>query len=76
MPREIGGKRYLTLDEAARKLRVSSRTLSGWLRKKLITPPREVAHGLRSFYAFTDGWIEDAKAEIAEYRRNKKTAAA
>lgn len=69
MPREVGGKSYKTLEEEARDLGVSSRTLKNWLDKGVVSAPPEVAHGLRTFFAFDDKWHRQALIEIAS-RRN------
>lgn len=71
MPRQIGGKVYLTQEEAARKLGVTPRTLAKWLERGVVTAPPSVDQGLRSFYAFTEKWVTGANKEVAAYRTKR-----
>jgi len=72
MTREIDGQRYLTMDEAARRLKVSSRTLKNWLKREIVSAPAEIQQGLRTFLRFTDQWVEKARRETEEYRKKQK----
>jgi hypothetical protein len=68
MPRQIDGKTYHTLDETARKVRVSTRTLKNYINKRIVSKPAEISQGLRTFFAFTDKWISAAREEIEKHR--------
>lgn len=75
MPREIDGKRFWTLAEAAHKLGgVSSKTLGNWIKRKIVSEPPVVNHGIREYYQFTDRWIAKAREEIELYRKQKAAA--
>ena len=71
MPRLVNGNSYLTLEEAAHELGVSSRTLRTWIDKNVVTKPPELEHGLRTFYAFTPEWVGVARKEIAARRKRQ-----
>ncbi len=71
MPREIDGKTYLTLDEAAHRLGVSSRTVKNWLNRSVVPKPPRASQGLRTFFCFTDEWLAEARRAIEAYRRQR-----
>jgi hypothetical protein len=73
VPREIDGKRFYTQDEAGRKLGVSSKTLSNWINRKIVSEPAMINQGIRQFYEFTDRWVAKAREEIDAYRRSRRT---
>jgi hypothetical protein len=75
MSRLINGKNYLTLEEAAHALGVSSRTLKTWLDRKVVSHPKQVSHGLRTYFGFTETWITNARNEVAQHRERRKRPA-
>jgi DNA-binding transcriptional MerR regulator len=72
MPREIAGQRIYSLDEAARLLGVSSKTLKGYIKRKVVPDPGTTAQGLRDYYNLTDGWVEQARLSVERYRVQKR----
>jgi hypothetical protein len=72
MTRQIDGKTYHTLDETARKMRVSSRTLKNYINRGIVSEPAEISQGLRTFFAFTDKWISAAREEVEKHRTTRR----
>jgi hypothetical protein len=72
MPVEVGGKRYKTIEEAARELNVHPKTLRGYINKNLVSAPPTVANGLVDRRYFPEELIRQYKKEIEDYKTARK----
>lgn len=69
---QINGTNYPTVSEAAPIFQVSVKTLRGWIEDGIISQPPQINHGLRTIDIFPPDYIEKAKAELEQYRKNKR----
>jgi hypothetical protein len=68
----INGKDYPTIVDAARELgRVSSKTVSEWIRKGIIPAPPILKQGTREIQVFPPDHIRKAKERLANHSGRK-----
>jgi hypothetical protein len=68
----IDGKQYSTITDAVKEFGgVSTKTLREWITKGIIPAPPKLEWGLRTVLHFPREYIEQAKAELACYRKRK-----
>ena len=67
----IEGKTYYTTADAAKALGVSAKTIRSYIEKGIIPEPPEVQSGLRTFKHFPQGYMEEAKKILENYRRRQ-----
>ena len=66
------GTRYATVKDAAKEFGVSPKTVSEWIKKKIIPEPPEFYYGAREpIWHFPPAYMKKAKAALDKYRRAK-----
>ena len=68
---KIDGKRHKTISDAARYLKVSTKTVNSWITKGVITPPPKERYGLGLVQVFTDEYLQKAQKEIRDYKSKR-----
>ncbi len=69
---EIDGVQYKTIQEAAKELRTTDKTLRNWIEAGIVSEPPTIPNGLRERRYFPDELIEKYKQTLAAIREERK----
>ena len=65
----VNGKQHNTIDDGARDLGVSPKTLRKYINDGIVSKPPTVNQGIRVYEVFPADYIRRARAEIDAYRK-------
>ena len=68
----INAQSINTIADAARILKVSSKTIRDYIQRGIIPKPLEIQYGIRTIQHFSDEYLEEAQKSLAAYRKNLK----
>ena len=68
----VKGNTYSTITDAAQQFGVSSKTVSDWIKKRIIDEPPLIEYGVRTIRHFPPEYIKRAESQLNHYREHKK----
>jgi len=71
---EIDGKRYPTISDASRQLKVSVKTINQWIERRVVDQPPSVTQGLRSVRIFPPEYVEEIRRKVQARLRKRLEA--